>query len=94
MLPIIINDTPKGEGVFIIACTCICTCTMWQEFRRYHSPPQLYIHTHLLVHCTCPYHTVRWYCVYRDGPGLASIIVYLRMFYYSVLKDDHFQFVV
>ena len=22
MLPIIINDTPKGEGVFIIACTC------------------------------------------------------------------------
>ena len=31
------------------------------------------------------YHTVR---VYRDGPGLVSIIVYLRNL------DDHFQFAV
>ena len=30
------------------------------------------------------HHTVRCYCVYRDGPGLASIIVYLRMITFSL----------
>ena len=30
--------------------------------------------------CNDDYHTVLPYCVYRDGPGVASIIVYLRKF--------------